>query len=46
MLEVRKHSIKETWIILRQAMHKQKELPKFPEIFIINGHEETYHRRI
>ena len=25
MLEVRKNSIKETWAILRQAMHKQKE---------------------
>ena len=41
MQKVRKHSIKETWAILRQAMHKQKELSKFPETFIINGHEET-----
>ena len=24
MLEIRKHSIKETWAILHQAMHKQK----------------------
>ena len=46
MLEIRKHSIKETWAILRQAMHKQKELSKFPETFIINGHEETHMKHI
>ena len=46
MLEVRKHSIKETWAILRQAMHKQKELFQFPETFIINGHEETHMKHI
>ena len=40
MLEARKHNIKETWAILRQAIHKQKEFSKFPEAFIINGHEE------
>ena len=40
MLEARKHNIKETWAILRQAIHKQKEFSKFPEAFTINGHEE------
>ncbi len=41
MLEARKHNVKEAWAILRQAIHKQKEFSKFPEAFIINGHEET-----
>ena len=27
-------------------MHKQKELSKFPETFIINGHEETHMKHI
>ena len=41
MLETRKHDTKETWAILRKAIHKQKECSKFPEAFIINGHEEN-----
>ena len=27
-------------------MHKQTELSKFPETFIINGHEETHMKHI
>ena len=30
MLEVRKHCIKETWAMLREAVHKQKELSQVP----------------
>ena len=47
MLEAHKHKIKETWwAILRQAIHKQKEFSKFPQAFIINGHEVTNMKQI
>ena len=46
MLDQRKHSIKETWAVLRQVIHKQKESFKLPETYIINGQEISNSYRI
>ena len=37
ILEERKYSIKDTWIILRQVISKQKVRLHFPETFSVNG---------
>ena len=46
MLDQRKHSIKETWAVLRQVIHKQKESFKLPETYIVNGQETSNSYRI
>ena len=37
ILEERKYSIKDTWIILRQVISKQKVCLHFPETVSVNG---------
>ena len=46
MLDIHKHSIKETWSVLRQVMYKNKQSVKLPNVFIVNGVEMSNSKRI
>ena len=46
MLDIHKHSIKETWAVLRQVMNKNKQSVKLPSVFIVNGVEMSNSKRI
>ena len=46
MLDIHKHSIKETWAVLRQVMNKNKQSVKLPNVFIVNGVEMSNSKRI
>ena len=46
ILEERKYSIKDTWIILRQVISKQKVCLHFPETFSVNGEKVSNYRII
>ena len=37
MLNLHKDSIKETWLVLRQALNNKKEYSKLPQKFVLNG---------
>ena len=46
MLDIHKHSIKETWAVLRQVMNKNKQSVKLSNVFIVNGVEMSNSKRI